>query len=281
MLITDTAAQPFDKVYLDIVGPLPLSNTGYKYILTYQDDLTKIFDCFPLKNCEAETVADCFYKNIILKYFVIPKKLITDQGTNFISNLFKRLCKLLRIKKLQTTAYHPQSNGSLERAHRPLIEYLRSIVDDNPSEWDDWLGEAAMAHNHTPHTSSKYAPIFALYGFQRPLPSNLTKKPEPVYNFDDYCSYVRAKMQNIHKKAQENLSRSKNNSKFYYDKDTTTQKIHIGDKVLLHNATKKHKLSPIWMGPYEVTKINSEVNSTIKIGNKLRRVHNNRLKLFL
>jgi len=281
MIITDTAAKPFEKVYLDIVGPLPLSYKGNKYILTYQDDLTKILDCFPLKNCEAETVADCFYKNIILKYFVIPKRLITDQGTNFTSDLFKRLCKLLRIKKIQITAYHPQSNGSLERAHRPLIEYLRSIVDDKPSEWDDWLGEAALAHNHTPHTSSKYSPIYALYGFQQPLPSNLTKKPEPIYNFDDYCAYVKAKMQNIHKNAKENLNHSKKKSKEYYDKKVHFKKIHVGDKVLLQNAARKHKLSAIWMGPYEVTKVDNDVNCTIKIGKKLRRVHNNRLKLFM
>ena len=280
MMISDTATEPFDKVYLDIVGPLPTTHRGNKYILTFLDDLTKVLDCFPIPDGEASTVADCFYRNVILKYFIVPKKLVTDQGSNFVSDLFKRVCKLLKIKKIQTTAYHPQSNGALERSHRPLVEYLRSMVDDNPSSWDDWLGEAAAVHNHTPHSGSKNTPIYALYGYHRPLPSNLQKDPEPVYNFDDYCSYIKYKMQKIHQQARKNLFKSKENAKKYYDKNTKAIKIHVGDLVLLKNAAKKNKLSAIWMGPYEVKKVHNDVNTTIQIGHKLRRVHNNRLKLF-
>lgn len=59
-----------------------------------------------------------------------------------------------------------------------------------------------------------------------------------------------------------------------------TIQIQIGDKVLLRNVTRKNKFSEIWTGPYEVTKINNDVNTTIKIGRAFKRVHNNRLKLF-
>lgn len=279
MMISDTAQKPFEKVYLDIVGPLPVSEKGSKYILTFLDDLTRFFDCFAICDAEAITVANCFYKNIILRY-QIPKRLITDQGSNFTSNLFKEVCKILKVKKIQTTAYHPQSNGALERAHGPLIDYLRSFVDNKPEKWDDWLAEAAYVHNNTIHAGTKMTPMEALYGFCNSLPTNLKQEPEPIYNFDSYCNYIKYKMQTTHKIARENLVKSKEASKKYYDRHTNIIKLHVGDRVLLRNEQKKHKLSPIWTGPYEVKRVDNPINCTIQIGKKLRRVHNNRLKKF-
>ena len=77
----------------------------------------------PIPQQDAETVAREFVLNIILK-FGAPAQILTDQGLNFLSDLFKSTCKLLRIKKIQTTAFHHESNGSLERSHRLLTEYL-------------------------------------------------------------------------------------------------------------------------------------------------------------
>ena len=61
---------------------------------------------------------------------------MTDQGTNFLSEVFKNVCKLLKINKIQITAYHPQSNGALERSHRTLAEYLRHYVSADQTDWD-------------------------------------------------------------------------------------------------------------------------------------------------
>lgn len=123
MEITTTASHPFEKCSLDIVGPLVESESGNKYILTFQDELSKFIVAIPLPQQDAETVAKAFVLNIVLK-FGAPAKILTDQGSNFLSNLFKNVCKLLRIRKMQTTAFHPESNGSLERSHRVLAEYL-------------------------------------------------------------------------------------------------------------------------------------------------------------
>ena len=96
--ITSTASKPFEKCFLDIVGPLVLTENGNKYILTFQDDLTKFSDAIPLINQEASTVAQAFVTNIICKHG-IPDVILTDQGTNFLSTIFKNVCKLLKIKK--------------------------------------------------------------------------------------------------------------------------------------------------------------------------------------
>jgi len=77
MEITTTAKHPFDKGYLDIVGPLPVTQGNSKYILTFQDDLSKYVIAVPIGQQDAETVARAFVKNMVLKYGT-PRILQTD-----------------------------------------------------------------------------------------------------------------------------------------------------------------------------------------------------------
>jgi len=88
-----------------------------------------------------------------------PEAVLTDQGTNFLSEVFKNVCKLLKITKVQTTAYHPQSNGVLERSHRTLAEYLRHYINDEQTDWDEWIPYAMFAYNTTPQTATAYTPL--------------------------------------------------------------------------------------------------------------------------
>jgi transposase InsO family protein len=113
--ITTTAKQPFERCALDIVGPLTETTFGNKYILTFQDDLSKYLMAVPIPQQDAETIAKAFVLNVVLK-FGAPAQILTDQGSNFLSDLFRNVCRLLRIKKVQTTAFHPESNGTLERS---------------------------------------------------------------------------------------------------------------------------------------------------------------------
>lgn len=279
MVITDTAQKPFEKVYLDIVGPLPISNSGNKYLLTFEDNLTKFMDCYPMPNQEANTVARIFYDEIISRYR-IPDILLTDQGANFTSEMFKKVCKLLKIKKIQTTAYRPQSNGALERAHRSLVEYLKCFVGDKPQDWDTWLRQAVHVHNNYPHTSTKLTPMDCLFGFTAELPSTLKGKVDPTYNFEDYFFELRQKLQTTYQFARKNIIKTKTDRKKHYDQYTNPAVFTIGQKVLLFNQTKGNKFSENWLGPFEVISVNNNVNTTIKIRNKLKRVHNNKLKPF-
>jgi len=96
--------------------------SGNKYILTFQDDLSQFIVAIPIPQPEAETIAKDFVLNIVLK-FGAPAQILTDEGSNFLSDLLKNMCKLLKIKK--GIAFHPESNGSLERSHRVLAKYLR------------------------------------------------------------------------------------------------------------------------------------------------------------
>lgn len=153
MEITTTARKPFDKCALDIVGPTTETNRGNRYVLTFQDDLTKFVVAEPIPAQEAETVGREFVCSIILK-FGTSEVVLTDQGSNFLSELFQNTCKLIRIKKIHTTAFHPESNGGLERGHRVLVEYLTHYVTDHQRDWDDWIPYATHVYNLTTHRAT-------------------------------------------------------------------------------------------------------------------------------
>jgi len=129
MVITTTSTRHFQKIFIDIVEPLPKSYNGNVFILTLQDDLSKFAWAVPMINHEANTVAYHFVTKFVCLHG-LPQTLVTDCGTEFLSRLFKEVCQFLNIKKSSTTPYHPQSNDSLERSHRTLAEYLRSFVEN-------------------------------------------------------------------------------------------------------------------------------------------------------
>jgi len=154
---TDTQYHPWDKIYLNTVGPLPITNEGYKYILTSQDNLSKYLIAIPTMTQTADEVSLNFLRHVVLHYG-IPNSIVTDQGSQFMGDIFKRLCKLLKIHKLNTTAYRPESNGALERTHKTMTEYLRCFCNPRNTDSDKWLPSACFVYNTTPHTMTKFTP---------------------------------------------------------------------------------------------------------------------------
>lgn len=279
MTITTTSKKSFEKIFLDIVGPLTETYSGNKYILTMQDDLTKYSRAIAIPNQTANVVAREFATNFIC-VFGCPESILTDQGSNFMSQVFKDMCKDLKIKKLNTSSYHPQTNGALERSHQTLANYLRIYTEKDQLNWDIYLPYASFMYNSTPHSSSNFTPYELVFGFQPNLPSSIKRKPQPLYNYDDYSKELKNKLQESWNLANDNIKQSKITSKTQYDRSAMQRTFKITDKVLYRNQTREGKLDQLWDGPYPIEKIDSDVNTTIKIKNKLKTVHNNDLKLY-
>jgi hypothetical protein len=140
---TDTQFHPWDKLYLDIVGPLPMTEEGFTYIFTCQDNLSKYLIAIPMITQIAEEIALTFMRYVILQNGILHC-IVTDQGTQFMGDLFKRLCKLLKVYKVKTNTYYPESNGSLERAHKTMIEYLRCFCNPKGTDWNQFLSFAVL-----------------------------------------------------------------------------------------------------------------------------------------
>jgi len=152
-----------------------------------------------------------FLRHIVLLYG-IPQFIVTDQGSQFMSDIFRRLCKLLKLNKLNTTAYHPESNEALERTHKTIVEYLRCFCNPRGNNWDKWLPFPCFVYNTTPHTMTKFTPYEVLFGRKANIPGYLQQKPTPLYNYDDLIVDIRRKMQECHEIARANLIQTKQES---------------------------------------------------------------------
>jgi transposase InsO family protein len=284
MLITDTPREPMEKGYLDIYGPLPETERGNKYLLTYMDGLSRFTCIIPLKNQEAETVAEAFCTEIVLKGPGIPKVLLTDQGTNFLSRFFRSLCRLLEIEKIQTTAFHPESNGALERSHRQLGEFLRHYIDKDQTNWDVLAPFAQFCHNTSKCRTTGHTPYEVLFGRKPEIPSALKLPTKVNYTYDDLISEIKNNFRSIYDSARQNLEQSKQETKEQCDKKTKIKNFKIGDTVVLRNQNarpgRSKKLEELWNEPYKVLEKINEVNYKIKKGRHEQVVHANRLKPF-
>lgn len=177
-----------------------------------------------IENQEASTVAKEFVTKIILEYGA-PEKILTDQGTNFMSETFKNTCKLLKIERIRISAYHPESNGALERSHRTLAEYLRHYINKEQTDWDDWIPYAMFTYNTTPHTATGYTPFELMYGHLAELPTALTYPPKLTYTYDNYVAELREKLRATHQIAKANLQEKKIKAKETFDKKTKKKQL--------------------------------------------------------
>lgn len=278
MKITDTPDESFDKIAMDIVGPLPVTKNGNQYILTIQDLLTKYSIGVPLKETTSTDVADALIKAFICK-FGAPKYILTDQGRNLISALLRVIAKVFKIKQCKTTAFCPQSNGSLERSHHVLGEYLKQFYT-KVKDWDEWVDLAMFSYNTSVHESTQFTPYELVFGKVARVPSN--HEIEEDFNNRTYAEYLmklNKKLRKIQALAKEKLIQAKERSKFYYDRKINPLTLKIGDLVYLLKEPKKGKLDDQYTGPHEVLEIFGNHNVKIKIGNKTKMVHSNKLKI--
>ena len=248
--------------------------------MTCQDNLSKHVIAIPIPNQTAEEVANKFVYEIILRYG-IPNEILTDQGSQFMSAVFQNCCKLMKIKNIFASVYHPESNGALERSHKVLVEYLRCYVDKTKSDWDQWIQFACFTYNTTPHAVTKFTPYELLFGRKANIPGSLCKQPQPLYNMEDLVQNLKQKFQSAWTQARANLILGKEKRNDKINEKRKEVKYHIRDQVLIQNEQRK-KLDPLWLGPYEVIAVNLPT-ITVRIGNRRKdlRIHVNKTKPYI
>lgn len=276
MQITSVGIAPFDHVYIDFVGPItPPSAEGHHYLFTMTCDLTKYAIAVPTVDCSAITTAKAFVENLILK-FNIPTKVTTDNATNFTAETTKEISKLLKIKNIPTSPYHPNSN-IVERWHRTLGTYMKAYIEKEPDTWHTTISYALFAYNNCVHTSTGYTPNELVFGHNIKLPTTI--KSKPVYNYENYRDELRERLAGTQKFAKESIMKQKNANKQQYDKKTKPLNLNKNDLVLMKKTQRKQKFEQPYEGPYRVEEVTTDVNAKIRKGKKLVRVHNDQLKL--
>ncbi|GFX77511.1 retrovirus-related Pol polyprotein from transposon 297 [Trichonephila clavipes] len=135
---------PNEIVTLDLLDPYPASRPErYKFLLVISDHFTKWCELIPLRKASGQAIANALFDNYIARYGA-PISLISDNGPQFISDVFEHLSHRLDIKHMKTVTYRPQANLT-ERVNRNLVQMIVSFVEENHENWDQFLHEFAFA----------------------------------------------------------------------------------------------------------------------------------------
>ena len=154
------ADKPFDMVGMDLLGPLPETPRGNKYICVFSDYNSRWPEGGPLKNKKTTSVAKLFIDEVVSRHGA-PKVLLSDQGGEFMSDLVKDICAYLITSKVNTTAYHPQTNGLTERFNATLCQIISIYVDLNQQNWDELLPLVLFAYRTAIQESTTISPFDA------------------------------------------------------------------------------------------------------------------------
>jgi len=155
--------KPWMHILVDFITKLPLAQ-GYDSILVVVDRLTKMVHFIPTtEKTSAEGLARLFRDNV-WKLHGLPESIISDRGPQFTAGLMRELNKMLGIKSKLLMAFHPQTDGQMERVNQELEQYLRMFIDHRQEQWPEWLGTAEFAYNNKVHSSTKTSPFKANYG---------------------------------------------------------------------------------------------------------------------
>ena len=169
---------PMERIALDILEELPVSEDGNKYIPVISDYFTKWTESFAMPNMEARTCAKILVQEVVSR-FGVPNKIHSDQGNQFESNLFAEMCDLLQIEKTRTTPYHPQSDGMVERFNRTLCAMLSTFVEENHRNWDSLLPYVMMAYRCTEHETTGMTPNMLMLGRETSTPLDICFEMPP------------------------------------------------------------------------------------------------------
>ncbi|XP_063596500.1 uncharacterized protein LOC134773250 [Penaeus indicus] len=280
------ASEPFYKVIIDCVGPLPKTKKGNKFLLTIMCSSTRYPEAIPLRNITTKNIVPALTK--FFTTFGIPRIIQSDRGSNFTSNVFKDVMKILNVTQCNSTAYHPESQGALERFHQTLKCTLTKFCNEVDKEWDESVPFMLYAIRTAKNESLGYSPCELLFGYQIRGPLEILFESLVDENKTDNLSlYVEKMKERIHKVrefAVSNMEKAQGKMKDNFDRKAIKRKFSAGDEVLLFNPTRKYPLSVEFEGPYKVIDRVSDVNYVISTPGKRRDkklVHINRLKKYI
>ena len=260
-------------VAMDLVGPLPISPRGFRYLLTIIDRFTRYVAAVPLRTVKTMDVIRALMTEWILRHGT-PRAFLTDNGTQFRSVVMERLALELNVKQSFTTIYHPAGNGMIERFHRFLKQRLRIKADVDTLDfcktgtWDDYVPAIVHSYNATVHTVTGYSPYFLLYGRHPRLsleivqPRNLSKEKQKQFvDYDEYLNDItmalgQARDRSFRGQYQRTQQRLRSTNK-----DRKTPNFEVGDIVMrriLGTKGNKKSLSTAWSGPYEVKAVENK-----------------------
>ncbi len=255
-------AGPFDRMAVDVMGPLPQTYSGNKYIIVFSDYLTKWPEAFPTADEKAITIATLISEEIVCRHGA-PVQLLSDRGANFLSSLVQVICDLFDTRKVNTSPYRPQTDGLVEQFNGTLITMLSMYASANQRDWDRAIPFVLFVYRTSIQESVKESPFFLLYGRDARIPTDiaLTMTPSSYCTYDDddnYATAIQRRMTTVWELARQNIALAQQKQKEHYDKrHTALPNYQPGDLVHLKRPVRKGspKLGHPWLGPYRIIEV--------------------------
>ena len=255
----DIANAPMEQMAVDVMGPWPMTTSGNRFIVIYQDYFSKWVEIFAVRRHTAEVVAEILVKQIVSRYGSI-QRLHSDQGPEFESAVFQEACRLWGINKTRTAPYTPWSNGMVERVNQSVKTMVKHYVDSSYNTWDRFIPFLRMAYNFTVHQSTQYTP-FRLFFSRCCDPSvpldliygNLTPKRLQECK-TAYCEEQTMKARRIFDVVRRTLKRSVEAQKTVHDKQGVKLRAYEPGELVLREypPLSQNKLGPKYQGPWVV-----------------------------
>ena len=231
-------SEPFKRIAVDLVGPItPCSERGHRYMLTVMDYATRYPEAEVLKNVDTITVAEALVS--IFCRIGFPDEMLTDRGTQFMSEVMKEVNRLLSLKHLKTTAWHPMCNGLVERFNGTLKTILKRLCAESPKQWDRYLPAVLFAYRSSVQESSGFSPFELVFGRKIRGPMEILRaywgkeeEQEDVKQVYQYVIELRQRLQDTCNIAQEELMKAQEMQKRHYDKSARAKSLKVGEKVI-------------------------------------------------
>lgn len=261
LLQSGAHTQRFEVISIDLFGPLPTSKDGYKHILIVEDVATRWIELFALKDATAENCATTLIDEVFFRYG-IPRRMISDNGTQFVSAVMQKVTYCLDIRHVLTPVYHPQTNP-VERKNRDLKPQLAICVKQEHNTWPENLAAIRFAMNTVQNQSTGFSSAYLNFGRELRTTDDITHDLREIVSSENFVAEITpklSKMADTLKQAREVTEATQTRNQAYTDgKRREDPRYDPGDHVWVtshvqSNAAKQFtsKLAPKRDGPYIV-----------------------------
>ena len=244
------ATHPLELVHLDFLCLEP-GKGQEENVLVITDHFTRYTQAYVTRTQMAPMMAKTLWDKFIVHYG-LPKKILTDQGRNFKSQLVADLCELMGVQKIWTSPYHLQTNGQCERFNSTLINILGTLPKEKKSEWKNHVGTLVRVYNCTRNSATGFSPYYLMFGRQPHLPVDVALGLAPCTitepNTAKFVQKLREQNKWAHEKAKAFQAKEAERHKRNYNKKGRAVALEVGDMVLVHVTAFKgrHKMQDRW-----------------------------------
>jgi glycosidase len=267
----------WEEIGKDFIVSLPHTPVGYDSIWVIVDRLTKVAHFIPVRtNYTGAKLADLYMARIVCLHGV-PKKIVSDWGSQFTSWFWRKLHEYLDTRLNFSSAYHPQTDGQIERTNQVLEDMLRACALKHGVSWDKSLPYVEFSYNNSYHASLKMSPFEALYGRKCRTPLYWDQTGERQFFGPEIIQEAEEQVRMI----RENLRTAQSRQKSYADTRRRLLEFKEGDHMYLkvspiqsmRRFKVKGKLSPRFIGPFLILKRVGEVAYQLELPDHLADVH--------